>query len=493
MPNKTIRKLVDKALDSAAAAAGLTPSQLLERSVPSFGLGPDGTAEHLVGDHTALVRLTNGAAGARLETRWRTPAGRVVATTPAVVRTEHAQALAALRATAAQTKKVAASQRQRLEDLLAADRTWAVSTWVDHYAGHPVVGMYASLLIWQVRSAAGEGAWSSGLPEAGPAGWVLVDHDGRSHPLAADDDVRLWHPIREPLADVRAWRAHLSERAIRQPFKQAFREIYLLTPAEEATRTYSNRFAAHILRYPQAGALMRTRGWSGAHLGYWDGGYEATATRPVGEDGWRASFDYSLVERDEDGYGQVSLASSDQVRFERWTGQRLGRGWQPQPLSEVPPLVLSEALRDVDLFIGVTSIAADPAWADRGTDRHRDYWHRTSFGDLTESAQMRREVLTSLLPRTRLAGRAELGGNFLVVHGHLRDYRIHLGSTNILMSPSDTYLCIVPAQHAKDPKVFLPFEEGGGKLSVILSKAFLLAEDTSITDPSITRQLRAGL
>ncbi|MEU4231878.1 hypothetical protein AB0F17_46925 [Nonomuraea sp. NPDC026600] len=37
--------------------------------------------------------------------------------------------------------------------------------------------------------------------------------------------------------------------------------------------------------------------------------------------------------------------------------------------------------------------------------------------------------------------------------------------------------------------VFLPFEEDGGMLSIILSKAFLLAADTSITDPSITRQI----
>ncbi|MFD1935579.1 MULTISPECIES: hypothetical protein [Nonomuraea] len=34
-----------------------------------------------------------------------------------------------------------------------------------------------------------------------------------------------------------------------------------------------------------------------------------------------------------------------------------------------------------------------------------------------------------------------------------------------------------------------PFEDDGGMLSVILSKAFLLANDTAITDPTITRRL----
>jgi hypothetical protein len=42
----------------------------------------------------------------------------------------------------------------------------------------------------------------------------------------------------------------------------------------------------------------------------------------------------------------------------------------------------------------------------------------------------------------------------------------------------------------KGPKLYLPFEEDGGMLSVILSKAFLLANDSAITDGSITAQIR---
>lgn len=39
--------------------------------------------------------------------------------------------------------------------------------------------------------------------------------------------------------------------------------------------------------------------------------------------------------------------------------------------------------------------------------------------------------------------------------------------------------------------VFLPFE-GDGTLSIILSKAFLLAEDTKIKDSTIMSQLKKG-
>jgi hypothetical protein len=146
--------------------------------------------------------------------------------------------------------------------------------------------------------------------------------------------------------------------------------------------------------------------------------------------------------------------------------------------------VLSEVLRDADLAVGVTSTGLDP-------EGHGDYWRSYGFGDLSETARVRRDALLRLLPRLALADRAEVTDRFLRVRGDLRTYKIHLGSGNILMDPDDAYLCIVP--HGVGDPVLLPFEEDGGMLSVILSKAFLLADDASITDPSITRQIAARM
>ena len=83
--------------------------------------------------------------------------------------------------------------------------------------------------------------------------------------------------------------------------------------------------------------------------------------------------------------------------------------------------------------------------------------------------------------------RCTLDARFLTVRGDLRTYRIHLGSANILMRPGDSYLCIVPSGSRITAKVFLPFEDD--RLSVILSKAMLLAADREITDASIRAQI----
>ncbi|HEX2173414.1 MAG TPA: hypothetical protein VHL09_13330 [Dehalococcoidia bacterium] len=155
-------------------------------------------------------------------------------------------------------------------------------------------------------------------------------------------------------------------------------------------------------------------------------------------------------------------------------------------------LAFSENMRDVDLFVGVASVGADPTWYDRGNDQQRGYGQSYAFGDLSEAAKHRRAVLERLLPRlAKLAGRWQYGDRFLVVRGDRRSSKIHLGSGNILMDPNDQYLCIVPDRRGAGGStegVYLPFE-GDTTLAAILSKALLLAWDAKITDPSITGQL----
>jgi hypothetical protein len=148
-------------------------------------------------------------------------------------------------------------------------------------------------------------------------------------------------------------------------------------------------------------------------------------------------------------------------------------------------------MRDVDLFVGVASVGNDPQWRDNGgLPEYRGYWQSYSFGELGELAKSRREALARLLPLLKIAKVASIQDKFLVVRGKLRTYKIHIGSGNILMEPNDQYLCIVPDRKAPADadRLFLPFE-GDNMLSIVLSKAFLLAEDDKIADPTITRQI----
>ena len=183
--------------------------------------------------------------------------------------------------------------------------------------------------------------------------------------------------------------------------------------------------------------------------------------------------------------GIALYLATDQVRFLR--------DGQPITLSDVPAQIFSEVMRDVDLFIGVCSVGNDPAWRDRGElQGGGEYWQSFSFGELSTTANTRRQVLERLLPKLKISKQCSLADRFLVVKGSLRTYKIHLGSGNILMEPNDQYLCIVPERGQTSREhtgFFLPFE-GDNTLSVILSKAFLLADDQKIKDETILRQIK---
>ncbi len=237
------------------------------------------------------------------------------------------------------------------------------------------------------------------------------------------------------------------------------------------------------------------------------------ATRTMEAHGLRAEFWIEGIGEnfgtDTNDSGTYLYLVTDQVRFhpidarENYAhagGGGYGSGFyghgavaEPLALEAVPPLVLSEIMRDTDLFVGVASVGNDPNWSDGGPEgRFRDYWTGYSFGELTETAKTRKQVLQRLVPRLKISDRCHLEDRFLIVRGDVRTYRIHLGSGNILMQPNDQYLCIVQSRGAASTqagKVFLPFE-GDGTLALILSKAFLLAEDGKIEDPTILHQIR---
>ncbi|MDQ4120402.1 MAG: DUF4132 domain-containing protein [Acidobacteriota bacterium] len=488
------RKAIEKALNSAATRIGLSPEEIEEMSVSAYGLVKVGKRVEKFGDFTAelIISGTNTT-----EILWFNADRKRQKSVPKFVKDNFSEELKELTNSAKDIKKMLPAQRNRIENLYLEEKRWKFQVWRERYLEHPLVGTIARRLIWRfTKDDKTESAvWLDGK---------FFNVSGREINWLDDvTEVELWHPLHSETGEVLAWRDFLQEKEIRQPFKQAHREIYLLTDAERNTRVYSNRFAAHIIKQHQFNALCEQRGWKNALWIMADMEVPPPARR-IPKHNLRAEF---LTEPVGDNYetdttqsGAYLYLATDQVRFYPLdTGAYWSRyqtkpeqHFAPLPLEQIPPLVFSEIMRDVDLFVGVASVGNDPNWADGGVDgRYRDYWNSYSFGDLSESAKTRREVLAKLIPSLKIAEQCELSDKFLFVRGAIRTYKIHLGSGNILMSPNDQYLCIVPLASGEfgNNKVFLPFE-GDRTLAVILSKAFLLAEDKRITDPTIVRQLK---
>lgn len=495
----TAQKSIAKALEKLADALGVTTDELEEMSVPEYGLTDVGSFEQPMGEYTACLHVM----GVKATISFLNPNGKPMKSVPAAVKRDFAEDLKDLRGSAKDLDKMLSAQRERLDGLFLLKKEWPLRLWRERYLDHCVVGTIAKRLIWiftegdRVNSA----IWVDG--EMKTVSGEVVEFTG-------NEKVQIWHPISVEPEEVVRWRAFLFEYLIQQPFKQAHREVYLLTDAEKSTAIYSNRFASHVLKQHQFNSLCAVRGWRNRLRLMVDDEYPP-AHKELQAWGLRAEFWIEGIGDDwTEEYvldsGAFRYLSTDQVRFYPIESQTLyahsgGGGYghcareedvvEPIAISDVPALVLSEILRDIDLFVGVASVGNDPNWSDVGPEGHfTDYWAHHSFGELGETAETRKSILEALLPRLKIANVTRIDGRFLIVEGKIRTYKIHLGSGNILMEPNDQYLCIVkaPNRGATKETLFLPFE-GDEKMATILSKAFLLAADDKIKDSTITSQI----
>ncbi len=471
--NQSIQKQLEKYLDLASKKMGLSREDLEELSIPTYNLDREGTYRQTLGTATATIKILGTQ---QIELAW-TNNGKPQKSVPADVKANFGGELKSLKRTVDEIKKTLSIQRDRLEQMYLNPRSWDLATWRDRYLNHPLLSQLTDRLIWRFEQAGKVqiGIWfEEKFIDA--AGTELVG-------IGETDRVKLWHPIDSTIPEVLEWRLWLEAQAIVQPFKQAHREVYLLTDAERVTNNYSNRFAAHIIRQHQFASLCRQRGWDISLIG----GFDSSDCLPTCDlPQWDLQIEFWVdVASNELSDSSIYLyLSTDQVRFCDQASR------VPRNLDTIPPLVFSEVMRTVDLFIGVCSVGNDPNWVNGGNARIDNYWESYSFGELGITAQLRRELLARLIPKLKIRDCCSFADRYLIVQGELNTYHIHLGSGNILMEPGSQYLCIVPDRlKATSDKLILPFE-GDSLLSVILSKAFLLADDRAITDPSIISQIK---
>jgi hypothetical protein len=382
------RKQVIAALAAAAQSAGLSLGELAERTVPDGGLNEEGERVVMAGGRTARLKLS---AGWRIRAEWQAPRGwarTAPAATPAGAR--HAGCWQP-------SRHAALGGTQLARKALAQDRSWALSDWQTLYLGYPITGSLS-------RFDLGVRHQHRRAPDRDASRQPPVRHPRRTAADSTRCDGQIAAPARAGTAEVQVWRVHLVAAAQAQPFKQAFREVYLRTPAELQTRLPNRSQPTSCITGRHALFKQRADGQLPRPP------TEDTRTRPAGfaEATLSAIFHHYPVDTDpEPDMDRTTDRVSFAVPAIRHT---------PVPL-KIPELVFTEALRDVDLFVSVTSIALDPHWADRGDDPHYTYWRDYSFGELSQTAAMRREALARLLPKLKIAPHLELGDRHLRVKG----------------------------------------------------------------------------
>lgn len=292
-----------------------------------------------------------------------------------------------------------------------------------------------------------------GYPVEG--GHALQQHDGSSTPIKTESQLRIAHAY--DLFQSGEWHhwqreCFLAERI--QPFKQVFRELYLLTEAEKREETLSRRYAGHQVQPRQAIALLGQRGW----IAHYDEGVQKTFHRE------NLSVHLGMLG------GYFTPAEVEGITLEGVFFTEPGK-WTLLPLVSVPPVIFSEVMRDLDLMVSVA--------------------HRGGIDpeNTASTVEMRSALLRETCALLKITN-VNLQSNHALIEGKLGSYSVHMGSAVVHRQPGWA-LCIIPVHAQHRGRIFLPFADDDPKTAEVISKVLLLARDTEIKDPSILEQLFA--
>lgn len=282
---------------------------------------------------------------------------------------------------------------------------------------------------------------------------ALVNPAGESTALSGDAALRIAHPL--DLYRSGHWSLYqkdLFDRQLRQPFKQVFRELYLPNEDELSHGVLSRRYAGHQVQPSKTVALLKGRQWTVSY-----------------EEGLQKVFyAENLIVRLYAMADWFSPADTEAPTLE--TVQFFDRKtYKGVPLDQVPPVLFSEVMRDVDLVVSVAHVG--------GVDPE---------ASLT-TVEMRRVIVSESLRLLKIEN-VRLDGNYARIDGTLGEYAVHLGSGQAYKQAAGA-LSIIPVHSQHRGRLFLPFLDEDPRTAEVLSKVVLLADDTKIKDPQILTQL----
>nr|WP_286197006.1 DUF4132 domain-containing protein [Tropicibacter sp. R15_0] len=275
------------------------------------------------------------------------PDGKSIKTLPAGDDDNTKASKKQLSAAKRELKQVITLQGERLYEALCAERRWQIDDWMRDFRQHPLMGRLTERVIWLGEDA--QGQIVSAFRPTAEGDYVDAD-DNEVDPLQFST-IRLAHGALLSEAEAQAWESHLADYEVKPLFAQFGRPLLALegemskaTQIEDRkgwiTDTFSFRGASSKLGYERGEAL--------------DGGYFNEYVKTFRSAGLCAVIEFSgnCLPEENVAAAQISL------EFVKLLGNnRRGRAI---PLSDVPPVLLSECWNDYRDM--VAKGAFDPDW-----------------------------------------------------------------------------------------------------------------------------------
>ena len=252
--------------------------------------------------------------------------------------------------------------------------------------------------------------------------------------------------------DWASYQKDIFDRELKQPFKQVFRELYVKT-VDEKGRDKSLRYAGHQVQPTKTVALLKTRRWiidgqEGLEKVYYK---ENIIAKIYALADWFSPAD-------------IEAPTLEEVQFfDRKT-------FKPILIDNVPDLVFTEVMRDIDLVVSVAHVGdVDPEAS-----------HST--------IEMRKAIVEFNCKLFKLKN-VKFSENHVLIKGERAEYSIHLGS-GLVHQKAGSAINVLPVHSQHRGRVFLPFIDDDPKTAEIMAKVILFAQDEKIKDVFILEQIK---
>jgi hypothetical protein len=316
-----------------------------------------------------------------------------------------------------------------LEGGLALRMELAYDDWRSRLADRPQAKNLAASLVWRFLDADGGNLVVLPVIERGRT--LLQDIGGAPVTPASGSRVMLWHPTDASAAERGAWRDRLAALRIKQPFKQVFREHYVVPP-DELCETSCAMFSGHAVSVVPLLGLARKERW---RLD------DDRLTRSFGP--WWAKLD--IADEIYPGYAGTTTIKG----LSLW--QSGGGSALPARLGDIPAAILSEILRAVDLLVSASGFGLAADDDDPARESRLRYLSQYSVGAMTD---MRKEALARMF--RGLDGMADW--RFEARHLRVGPYAIHL-ATGRLTRDGEPVAIEVPKRASLPVAPWLPYDE----------------------------------
>jgi hypothetical protein len=314
-------------------------------------------------------------------------------------------------------------------------RTVFLADEIVKFLAHPVLSEFIKLLLLISDNVCG-------FPKSENGKLFLGD-------TPMSDGVYIAHPYDLTMNNSWAvWQKYLFDNKIVQPFKQVFREYYPITADEREDNFCSNRYAGHQVGPRKAVALLKSRGWT---VDYDEGlqkvfHKENLIVRLFAAADWFSPAD-------------IEAPTLEAIQF-----SYRGNG-KTAPLSEIPPILFSEVMRDIDLVVSVANVGGVDPEASAST------------------VEMRISIARELLSLLKIKNVTFKTAHALI-KGDFGEYSIHMGS-GIVHQLGVGMIPVLAVQSGQRGRIFLPFADNDPRTAEIMSKILLFSDDKKIKDPAI--------